>query len=291
MNSAPLTINKTPSLALPIPVADKIAPPPTYTVMELFAGAGGLALGFENAGFCHLLLNDQDSDCCQTLITNRPHWPIKQTPIANLNFTDYYNQIDVVAGGFPCQSFSLLGKRQGFDDPRGRCFFDYVRAIQTVRPSIALAENVKGLRSHNQGKTLAHIIDSIAACGYRVLPPQLLKAIEYRVPQRRERLFIVAIRDDLAGEFIWPTPNNLTYTLQDALKAGKLFRHDTPPSVGYRYSTKRHALLDQVPPGKNWRALPDHILQTWQKQKHYKGSQMAKRLSWEEPCLTLLLEF
>ena len=81
-----------------------------FTAIELFSGAGGMALGFEQNGFDHLILNDQDKWCCETLRTNRPHWPVQQADVTTLDFSPYCNQVDVLAGGFPCQPFSVAGK-------------------------------------------------------------------------------------------------------------------------------------------------------------------------------------
>ncbi len=173
------------------------------TVVEVFAGAGGLALGFEAAGFQHVLLNEVDKKCCETLKLNRPDWPISQVDIATVDFTVYRNQIDVVAGDFPCQAFSVAGKKKGFADKRGALFFEYARAVQEIQPKLFIAENVKGLLFHENGKTLDTVVRTLAEGGYRV-QLQVLKAVHYQVPQKRERIFIVAVRKDIEINFYFP---------------------------------------------------------------------------------------
>jgi DNA (cytosine-5)-methyltransferase 1 len=260
------------------------------TVLELFAGGGGMALGFEQAGFRHVLLNELKKRCCETLRLNRPHWPVKHADISTLDFSNYKDKVDVVAGGFPCQAFSMAGKRQGFDDKRGALFFEYARAIQEIKPKLFIAENVKGLLFHDKGKTLDVILKTLSEAGYKVLPPQLLKAIHYRVPQKRERLFIVGIRNDIDLPFNFPLPEEEIYTVRDALKAGKLFNCDAPYSTGAHYSESKYKILDQVPEGGNWRDLSIEFQKEYLGKRHGLGSnsQLARRLSWNKPSYTLL---
>ncbi|MCP4473467.1 MAG: DNA (cytosine-5-)-methyltransferase [Gammaproteobacteria bacterium] len=262
----------------------------SLTIVELFAGAGGMALGFERNGFQHLLLNDQDKWCCETLRINRPDWTVKQADITALNFSHYCHQVDVVAGGFPCQSFSIAGKRQGLNDKRGQLFFELLRVVEQIQPKVVVAENVKGLLTHQKGRTLNLMITCLERCGYNVLAPRVLKAVQHHVPQRRERVFIIAIHRFLDHKkFEWPVPDDRIFTLRDALKAGTLFDVDVPDSEGYSYSILQHKFMEKIPPGGNWRCLPAN----WQKAflgKEYgcSASQTGRRLYWDEPCLTLL---
>ncbi len=264
-----------------------------HTVLELFAGAGGFALGFEQAGFKHALLNEIDKKCCETLRGNRPEWPVIEADITQLDFYSHRYKVDVVAGGFPCQAFSVAGMKKGFEDSRGQLFFQFARAVKQVQPKIFIAENVKGLFYHDKGKTLECIVKTLTDSGYIVLPPKLLKAVDYGVPQKRERIFIIGVRNDLFGyvdEFCFPKPSNLVYTLRDALKKGAIHESDVPISNGSRYSVKTEAILDLVPPGGNYRDLPIEVQKNYLGEWYKKGSnaQVAKRLSWDEPCLTLL---
>jgi DNA (cytosine-5)-methyltransferase 1 len=269
-----------------------IIPHHAYKTIELFAGAGGLAIGLEKAGLDTVLFNEIDKNACNTLKSNRAHWNVHCVDIRQLNFTSYHNQVDVVTGGFPCQAFSYAGKKMGFEDARGTLFFEFARAIKEVNPKIFMAENVRGLLNHNGGKTLENIRSVINELGYTLLEPHIMKAIFYRVPQKRERLLLVGIRNELAGlvEFYWPRPYQKIYTLKDALKAGELFPCTVPNSAGQRYSVKKATVMAQVPPGGYWRDLPEDVQKTYMMQSFYLGggkTGIARRMHWDEPCLTL----
>ena len=263
-----------------------------YSSIELFAGAGGLALGMEFAGFEHVLLSELDADACRTLKSNRPHWEVAQGDIKNLDFRGYRGQIDLLTGGFPCQAFSYAGKQGGFADTRGTLFFELARAVEECRPRVLMAENVKGLLSHDSGRTLQAIRDRIHDLGYTLIDPRVLQAIMYRVPQKRERLILIAIRNDLAehASYRWPAPYTKVMTLRDALFSGELYLDDVPKSAGASYPSHKKAVLDLVPMGGYWRDLPELI-----QRKYMKGSYdlpggktgMARRLTLEEPSLTL----
>ncbi len=263
-----------------------------YTDIELFAGAGGLALGLEKAGFEHVALNELMKDACDTLRRNRPQWNVLEGDVAQISFEAYRGQVDMVSGGFPCQAFSYAGKKLGFEDTRGTLFYQFARVVKEVQPKIFLGENVRGLLEHNEGKTMATIKDVIHELGYTLVEPRFLKAIFYMVPQKRERLFLVGIRNDLADRltFTWPSPYKRILTLRDALKAGELYPTDVPNSPGQKYPQRKQEILSHVPQGGYWRDLPVEM------QKEYmKGSfslpggktGMARRLSWDEPSLTL----
>ena len=263
-----------------------------YTDIELFAGAGGLALGLEKAGFEHVALNELMKDACDTLRRNRPQWNVLEGDVAQISFEAYRGQVDMVSGGFPCQAFSYAGKKLGFEDTRGTLFSQFARVVKEVQPKIFLGENVRGLLEHNEGKTMATIKDVIHELGYTLVEPRFLKAIFYMVPQKRERLFLVGSRNDLADRltFTWPSPYKRILTLRDALKAGELYPTDVPDSPGQKYPQRKQEILSHVPQGGFWRDLPVEM------QKEYmKGSfrlpggktGMARRLSWDEPSLTL----
>lgn len=260
--------------------------------IELFAGAGGLALGLEKAGFEAVLLNEIDKSACATLRHNRPNWHVVEQSISEIDFTLYRGQIDLLAGGFPCQAFSYAGKGKGFEDTRGTLFFEFARAIKEVQPAVLLGENVKGLLAHDSGRTLATIKQTIDELGYDLVPPEVLKAIHYQVPQKRERIFLVAIRRDLASQlrFVWPCPHSRILTMKDALKKGVLFDCDVPASEGQTYAQRKKEILDLVPAGGYWRDLPDDIQREYMKGSYFLGggkTGMARRISWDEPCLTL----
>ena len=133
------------------PHHDKAKPsitPGEVTAIELFAGAGGLALGLEQAGIHTLEYVEIDKFSCETLKKNRPNWNVVCDDIHNVDFTEYKGKVDIVTGGFPCQAFSYAGKKLGFEDTRGTLFHEFARCVNEVQPSIFLAENVRGLISH-----------------------------------------------------------------------------------------------------------------------------------------------
>lgn len=269
-----------------------IQPKREYSLIELFAGAGGLAIGLEKAGFKSVLLNELDKDACATLRKNRPHWNVVQGDVTQQDFSKYQHKVDVLSGGFPCQAFSFAGKKMGFEDVRGTLFFEFARAIKEIQPKVFIAENVRGLLNHDEGRTLQAIKDVIAELGYKLIEPRVLKAIFYQVPQKRERLVLIGIRNDLADypEFRWPSPYHKVLTLKDALKAGELYSTDVPESKGQAYPKRKAEILAMVPQGGYWRDLPENIQKEYMMKSYYLGggkTGMARRLSWEEPSLTL----
>lgn len=261
-----------------------------YKVLELFAGAGGLAVGMEKAGLKCVALNEIDKHACETLRTNRPNWNVYEGDIKNFSFFSYHNQVDVVTGGFPCQAFSYAGKRLGFEDARGTLFYEFARVVKEVNPPICIGENVKGLLSHDNGKTLQGMISILDEIGYNVVPVEVLKAINYKVPQKRERLILVGIRKDIDVKYEYPKPYKKIYNLKDALKKGDLFDTNVPKSDGVKYRESKKNVLDLVPPKGYWRDLPLEIQKDFMGASFYLGggkTGMARRIGWDEPCLTL----
>lgn len=268
-----------------------INPLKNYSVLELFAGAGGLAIGLEQAGLKCKALNEIDKWACETLRKNRPHWNVLEGDIKNYDFSTFKNKIDVITGGFPCQAFSYAGKKLGLQDARGTLFYEFARAVQEVQPKICIGENVRGLLSHEKGKTLEGMISILDEIGYNVVSPvEVLKAIHYNVPQKRERLILVAIRKDIDIKYEYPKPFSEIYTLKDALKKGILFDKDVPKSKGATYPEHKKKVLDLVPQKGYWRDLPLDIQKEYMQKSFYLGggkTGMARRIGWDEPCLTL----
>ena len=261
-----------------------------YSVIELFAGAGGLAIGMEKAGLKCVALNEIDKWACKTLRENRPNWNVLEGDIQNFNFSKYLNSVDVVTGGFPCQAFSYAGKKLGLKDARGTLFYEFARVVNEVKPPICIGENVRGLLSHEKGKTLEGMISVLDEIGYNVVPVQVLKAINYRVPQKRERLILVGVRKDINIKYEYPEAHNRFYTLADALKKGELFDCDVPVSEGSKYPKHKKEVLDLVPPKGYWRDLPIEIQKEYMGKSFYLGggkTGMARRIGWDEPSLTL----
>ena len=270
----------------------KTKPLRPYKLLELFAGAGGLAIGMEKAGLESVFLNEIDKYACETLRHNRPNWNVVEGDISKISFKSYYNQIDLLSGGFPCQAFSYAGKKLGFDDTRGTLFFEFVRAVKETNPKVFLAENVRGLLNHDQGRTLDTIKYVISELGYELVKSQVLKAVFYQVPQKRERLFLVAVRKDLSEyvRFALPSPYSRIMTVRDALKKGELYEADVPESEGQKYPGKKAEILDQIPEGGYWRDLSDDLQREYMKKSYFLGggkTGMARRLAWDEPSLTL----
>lgn len=263
-----------------------------YTSVELFAGGGGLALGLSLAGFSHVLLNEFDKSACNTLRMDHPEWNIIEGDVRNVDFTPLRDKVDFLSGGFPCQAFSYAGKQGGFNDTRGTLFFELARAVNEIRPKVFMGENVKGLTSHDNGRTFSTIKNTIAELGYTLVEPRVLKAIMYQVPQKRERLILIAIRNDLAEKvsYHWPSPYTRVLTLRDALYKSIIYDTDVPQSEGVKYPLKKQKVLEMVPQGGDWRNLPENVA------KEYMGGSwllgggktgMARRLSLDEPSLTL----
>jgi DNA (cytosine-5)-methyltransferase 1 len=240
------------------------------TAIELFAGTGGLALGLEQAGIKTVEYVEFDKACCETLRTNRPNWNVVCEDIHKVDFTQFKDKVDIVTGGFPCQAFSFAGKKLGFDDTRGTLFHEFARCIKEVNPKMFMAENVRGLVSHDKGRTLTTIISVFESLGYHT-QKKVLNAAYY------------GIRNDVNIEFIYPDAEDRMTTLREALK-------NCPESAGVEYSEKKKKVLALVPPGGCWVNLPEDVAKEYMGKSYYSGGGrrgMARRISWDEPCLTL----
>ncbi len=252
------------------------------TSIDLFAGAGGTALGLENSGFRHELLVEIDKNACGTLTLNRPKWNVIEEDISKINFSEFAGKIDLVEGGFPCQSFSYAGKRLGFTDTRGTLFYEFARCVKEVQPKIAIGENVRGLIRHDDGRTLRTMLRTLDELGYRVAW-KLLRAQYLDVPQKRERIVIVGVRKDLDTPILFPRERNYIISMREALKG-------CPVSEGQEYPQHKKEILKLVPPGGYWRDLPVTKQKEYMGASYYHGggrTGMARRLSWNEPSLTL----
>jgi DNA (cytosine-5)-methyltransferase 1 len=259
-----------------------------FNVLELCAGAGGLALGLEQSGFNTKYLIENNNDACKTLKRNRPSWEVLNMDINEIRNEELskiinYNEIDLISGGFPCQPFSYAGKKLGFDDDRGNLFFSFARMIKKVKPKAILFENVKGLKNHDNGKTFETIKKTLTDLKYNVYY-EILNANNFDVAQKRERLFIVGIRMDIdKNGFEFPKPFAKKPVLREILE-------NVPESPYTPYSEKKAKVLSLVPQGGCWRNLPEEIAREYMKGSYYLGggkTGIARRMSWDEPCLTL----
>lgn len=267
-----------------------VKPKNDYPLLELFAGAGGLAIGLEKAGLQCVALNEIDKWACATLKKNRPQWNVLEGDIKSFDFSAYNSKIDVVTGGFPCQAFSYAGKKLGLADARGTLFYEFARVVKEVNPLVCIGENVRGLLSHDGGKTLKGMISILDEIGYKVQPVQVLKAINFKVPQKRERLILVGVRKDIDLNYEYPTPYKKIYTLKDALKKGELYNVNVPVSNGAKYPKSKKDVLDLVPQKGYWRDLPLEVQKEFMGGSfHLSGGKtgIARRIGWDEPCLTL----
>ena len=258
------------------------APKSRLSSIELFCGAGGLALGMHNAGINSKLLIDFDKDSIKTLQQNRPQWKSICASVSDINLGEFNNQIDIMAGGFPCQAFSYAGKSLGFADTRGTLFYEYARLIDQVKPRLVIGENVKGLLNHDEGRTLSVIVGELKNLGYRVAY-KVMRAQFLDVPQKRERLIIFGVKADESSEIYFPVEKDYTINMRAALKK-------VPKSPGQVYSEAKKKIMELIPEGGYWRDLPDDIQRQFMGGSYHLGggkTGMARRLSWTEPSLTL----
>lgn len=179
----------------------------TFKFIDLFAGIGGFRLALQNLGGKCVFTSEWDENAKKTYQAN-----FGEVPFGDITKAQTKNYIpkdfDILCGGFPCQAFSIAGKRGGFEDTRGTLFFDVAEIIKNRRPKAIFLENVKGLRNHNGGKTLATILNVLRNdLDYYVPEPQIVNAKDFGVPQNRERIYIVGFRKDLGiTSFSYPEP-------------------------------------------------------------------------------------
>ena len=184
-------------------------------VAALFAGAGGLDLGFTQAGFDVPWANEYDKDIWATYEENFPKSNLDRRSITNVPDTDIPD-VDGFIGGPPCQSWSEAGSARGIEDKRGQLFFEYLRLIEAKRPLFFLAENVSGILFSRHNPALDKILTGFADLGYNV-SYGLLNARDYGVPEDRERVIIVGYRTDTGKVFTPPAPSSKKLTLRDAI--------------------------------------------------------------------------
>lgn len=254
------------------------------TGIELFAGGGGLALGLEKAGVNDLAFVEFNHAACDTLRENRPNWNVIEGDVHEVDFSGYQGKVDFVSGGAPCQAFSYAGKKLGFGDTRGTLFAEFARCVSEVQPKMFLFENVRGLLSHDHGRTFDTILHVFEDLGYRV-QYKVLNACYYGVGQKRERLIVIGIRNDLVEKVIfeYPEPDDNWTTLRDVLK-------NVPDSPYQPYSEKKRKVMELVPAGGCWVNLPEDVAKDYMGKSYYSGGGrrgMARRIAWDEPCLTL----
>ena len=218
-------------------------------IISLFSGAGGLDIGFELAGFETVVAVELDSSCCDTLRTNRPNICVLNKSVTDVSGDEllalaHLKKGDpaLVIGGPPCQSFSLAGLRKGLDDERGKLLFEFVRIVRETLPKGFVLENVRGLVNWDNGSALGLLIEELSKpidsdgviYQYEVAKPQILNAVDYGVPQYRERLIVVGNR--MSKTFLYPAPEIFIpqKTVWDAI--GNLPTPEAPSDVALRVS-------------------------------------------------------
>ncbi len=205
---------------------------PEFTFIDLFAGIGGFRIAMQNLGGKCVFSSEWDAQAQKTYLLNYGEVPFgditKETTKALIP-----DGFDVLCAGFPCQAFSLAGRRLGFEETRGTLFFDVAEIMRRKRPKAFFLENVKGLMIHDKGRTLATILKVLREdLGYYVPDPEIVNAMDFGVPQHRERVYIVGFRkDQKVSEFTYPTPTDRTKTFSDV-------REDGTVSAKYYLSTQ-----------------------------------------------------
>lgn len=292
---------------------------PKRRFVSLFSGGMGLDLGLERAGFKPLLCNEIDRMAVETIKLNKPKLPVLGCSVEEITGEQVREisglgdaPLDMLAGGPPCQSFSVYGNRKGIHDGRGRMLFEYLRLVGELRPKVFIMENVRGLHSMplipdkllaevkgakpwmaEKGSLVRELIGEFEKIGYRV-DGFLVNSVNYGAPQIRERLVLIGNRFNLVADFPKPTHSNRPAdglppfkTLRDAIGNG--FR-DSDPNL-MNFSPRKLKYLEMVPPGGNWRSLPvDVQKESMGKSWYLKGGRSAtwRRLSWDYPSPTVV---
>lgn len=204
-----------------------------FTFIDLFAGIGGIRLGFESVGGRCVFSSEFDEDACKTYEANFGEHP--SGDITKINAADIPN-FDILLGGFPCQAFSIIGKKEGFaNETCGTLFFDIERILKAKRPSAFMLENVRNLIAHDNGNTFKVIREHLEALGYHI-HAKVLNALDYGVPQKRERIIIVGFLKDLPFEFPLPIKESERLQLSDILES----------NVDARYYVKENIRLSRL---------------------------------------------
>jgi DNA (cytosine-5)-methyltransferase 1 len=252
-----------------------------FNYLEVCAGCGGLSYGLKCAGLKSEVLIEMEKNCIKTLKKNFPNTAIIQDDMRNINYNKYKNNIDIVVGGIPCQSYSTAGKREGLNNPdKGGLFYDYLRILDEIEPKMCMIENVEGLLNINNGTVINYMISELEKRNFTVYY-KVLDCKFYNIPQKRKRLIIIGTTMNTLFEF--PQQFNTILTIKDALK-------DVPYSSGIEYSENKKKIMDLVPQGGCWINLPENIkIEYMGNSLHSGGGKrgIARRLSWDEPCLTL----
>ncbi|EFU29425.1 DNA cytosine methyltransferase [Segatella buccae] len=186
-----------------------------FSFIDLFAGIGGIRLGFESAGGHCVFSSEFDENACKTYEANFGEHPSGDiTKIEAKDIPDF----DILLGGFPCQAFSIIGKKEGFENETcGTLFFEIERILKEKMPKAFMLENVRNLTAHDKGNTFKVIMNHLEALGYTVYA-KVLNALDFGIPQKRERIIIVGFKDNILFSFPTPVPISQRKTLKDILE-------------------------------------------------------------------------
>lgn len=212
---------------------------PKFTFIDLFAGIGGFRMALQNLGGQCVFSSEWDAQAQKTYFANYGEVPFGD--ITSEQTKKYIpDGFDILCAGFPCQAFSLAGKRLGFEETRGTLFFDVAEILRRKQPKAFFLENVKGLAIHDKGKTLKTILNTLDEVGYVVPDPQIVNAMYFGVPQHRERIYIVGFRKDLGikkEDFQYPEKKEVTKKFID------IREKDPVPSKYYLSTTYVNTLI------------------------------------------------
>ncbi|CAI2612758.1 IS1595 family transposase ISCco3 [Apilactobacillus kunkeei] len=238
-----------------------------YTYVDLFCGAGGMSLGFDQAGFKNIFSVEYDTQIANTYSKNFPSHNLYVGDIKELSEKEinrYLNsqKVDVVVGGPPCQGFSMAGNngRTFVNDPRNYLFKEFVRVVSVIEPSIFVMENVSRLSIHNGGSTLKEIFKTFESIGYNV-KSKVLQAADYGVPQRRQRIFVVGTKK--INNFEYPEKSKTIKTVKDAiddlpsLVSGE--KSNIPNHVAMNHSQQMLKKMSYIKDGGNRYSIPENI--------------------------------
>lgn len=238
-----------------------------YTYIDLFSGAGGMSLGFNNAGFKNLLAVEFNNDFAETYRKNFPKHNLIVEDIKNITEKQICDiikneQVDVIIGGPPCQGFSIAGNigRNFIDDGRNKLFKEFVRFVRIIKPKMFVLENVAAMERHNKGKTIKEIISSFMEIGYDI-KYKVLNAVNYEVPQKRRRIFIVGTIGN--NNFEYPKESKKIMTVEQAI--GDLPRLNSgdisniPNHIAMRHSSQMLEKMSYVKDGGNRNDIPEKL--------------------------------
>ena len=239
----------------------------SYKIASLFSGAGGLDLGFQNAGFDIIYANEKDKNIWQTYELNHPDTHLDRRSITDVK-SEEIPAVDGIIGGPPCQSWSAGGSKRGIEDPRGQLFFDFIRILEEKQPKFFLAENVSGMLAKRHKQSLKNILELFEASGYDIFF-STLNASDYGIAQDRKRVIFIGFRKDLRVNYSFPLPLENKKYLKDIISD---------------LSDSAVPALDKSKPNTDL-AIPNHEYMTGDFSSIYMSRNRVR--TWDEPSFTI----